>query len=231
MTAASAADASAADMSGATAAIVLAGGRASRLDGAAKPLLDVGGRTLLDRAVAAVAGCDPIIVVGPPASVQGEVVWTRETPEFGGPVAGVAAGLARTESADVFVLAADLPNAEEAVALLRRHPPLAGGEDGICLTDDSGRMQWLIGLYRTDALRRAVATLPDGGRDASIRSLLAGLTIRALPAGALAADVDTWDDLERARATVQAPTRNGTDADHDNGTDALRGSAPNEETT
>jgi len=30
---------------------------------------------------------------------------------------------------------------------------------------------------------------------------------------------------------VQAPTRNGTDADHDNGTDALRGSAPNEETT
>ena len=59
-----------------TAAIILAGGRASRLDGAAKPLLEVGGRTLLDRAIAAVAGCDPI-VVGPPVPVHGEVAWTR----------------------------------------------------------------------------------------------------------------------------------------------------------
>lgn len=222
------------DASAAPAAIILAGGRAARLDGAAKPLLEIGGRTLLDRAVAAVAGCDPIIIVGPPASVRSEVVWTRETPEFGGPVAGIAAGLAAglasTESAEVFVLAADLPNAEGAVALLRRHPPLASGEDGICLSDDSGRMQWLIGLYRTDALRGAVDALPDGGRDASIRSLLSGLAIIALPAGDLATDVDTWDDLERARATAQAPTRNGADTDHD-GTDAPRGSAPDEETT
>lgn len=195
----------------APAAIILAGGRGSRLDGAAKPLLEIGGRTLLDRAVAAVGGCDPIIIVGPRAPVHGEVVWTRETPEFGGPVAGIAAGLASTESADVFVLAADLPNAEGAVALLRRHPYLAVGEDGICLTDDSGRMQWLIGLYRTGALRRAVGALPDGGRDASIRSLLSGLAINALPAGDLATDVDTWDDLERARATATAPTRNRAD--------------------
>lgn len=193
-----------------TAAIILAGGRASRLDGAAKPLLEVGGRTLLDHAVAAVAGCDPIIVVGPPAPVHSEVVWTRETPEFGGPVAGIAAGLARTESADVFVLAADLPNAEEAVALLHRHPPLAVGEDGICLIDESGRMQWLTGRYRSDALRRAIAALPDGGRDASLRSLLAGLAISAVPAGGLATDVDTWDDLERARSTAQTPPHSST---------------------
>lgn len=213
-----------------TAAIILAGGRASRLDGAAKPLLEVGGRTLLDRAIAAVAGCDPIVVVGPPAPVPGEIVWTRETPEFGGPVAGIAAGLASTESADVFVLAADLPHAEDAVALLRRHPPLTRGEDGICLADESGRMQWLIGLYRTDALRRAVASLPAGGRDASIRSLLAGLAVNALPAGDLATDVDTWDDLERARATAQTERngadteRNATDNDH-NGTDTEQNGA------
>lgn len=205
------------------AAIILAGGRASRLDGAAKPLLEVGGRTLLDRAIAAVASCDPIVVVGPPVPVHGEVVWARETPEFGGPVAGIAAGLASTESDEVFVLAADLPNAEEAVALLRRHPPLASGEDGICLADDSERMQWLIGLYRTDVLRRAVAALPDVGRDASIRSLLAGLAVTALQAGDLATDVDTWDDLERARATAQNPTTTAPTPP--------RGSAPDEEMT
>ncbi|WP_447648176.1 molybdenum cofactor guanylyltransferase [Microbacterium forte] len=229
--------------SGPTAAIILAGGRASRLDGTAKPLLEVGGRTLLDRAIAAVDGCDPIVVVGPPAPTRVRVVWTRETPEFGGPVAGIAAGLALVNTAHVLLLAADLPNAEGAVALLHRHPPLSadadgkigkadadgkGGEDdadstngghgidGVCLIDASGRMQWLVGRYRTDALRSAAAALPDGGRDASLRSLLARLRIRAIPAGDLATDVDTWDDLERARAAAPMPPRDG---------------APDEETT
>ncbi|MEV7608645.1 NTP transferase domain-containing protein [Microbacterium sp. NPDC089320] len=199
-----------------TAAIILAGGRASRLGGAVKPLLDVAGRTLLDHAVAAVDGCDPVIVVGPSAPTRDHVVWTRESPEFGGPVAGIAAGLALVDTADVLLLAADLPNAVDAVALLHRHPRLSGGEDGVCLIDASERMQWLVGRYRADALRAALATLPDGGRDASLRSLLAGLRIRAVPAGELATDVDTWDDLERARAA--SPT-------------SPRGSAPDEETT
>ncbi|KRD50458.1 molybdenum cofactor guanylyltransferase [Microbacterium sp. Root280D1] len=229
--------------SGPTAAIILAGGRASRLDGTAKPLLEVGGRTLLDRAIAAVDGCDPIVVVGPPAPTRVRVVWTRETPEFGGPVAGIAAGLALVDTADIVLLAADLPNAEGAVALLHRHPPLsadadgkigkadadgkdgkadapstngAHGIDGVCLIDASGRMQWLVGRYRTDALRSAAAALPDGGRDASLRSLLARLRISAIPAGDLATDVDTWDDLERARAAAPMPPRDG---------------APDEETT
>ena len=220
--------------SGPTAAIILAGGRASRLDGTAKPLLEVGGRTLLDRAIAAVDGCDPIVVVGPPAPTRVRVVWTRETPEFGGPVAGIAAGLALVDTADIVLLAADLPNAEGAVALLHRHPPLsadadgkigdddapstngAHGIDGVCLVDASGRMQWLVGRYRTDALRSAAAALPDGGRDASLRSLLARLRISAIPAGDLATDVDTWDDLERARAAAPMPPRDG---------------APDEETT
>jgi len=213
--------------SGPTAAIILAGGRASRLDGTAKPLLEVGGRTLLDRAIAAVDGCDPIVVVGPPAPTRVRVVWTRETPEFGGPVAGIAAGLALVDTADIVLLAADLPNAEGAVALLHRHPPLsadadgkigdddapstngAHGIDGVCLVDASGRMQWLVGRYRTDALRSAAAALPDGGRDASLRSLLARLRISAIPAGDLATDVDTWDDLERARAAAPMPPRDG----------------------
>lgn len=208
------------------AAIVLAGGRASRLGGAAKPLLEVGGRTLLDHAVAAVADCDPVIVVGPRMPVAGNVAWVREDPPFGGPVAAIAAGLAHLETiapetatpettttepttaepAEVYVLAADLPNADEAVALLRQHP-LSPAEDGVCLSDASGRMQWLTGRYRVDALRAAARALPDEGRDASARVLLGGLTLTAVDAGGLAADVDTWDDLERARAKTQGHRR------------------------
>ncbi|WP_120493834.1 molybdenum cofactor guanylyltransferase [Microbacterium phyllosphaerae] len=209
-----------------TAAIILAGGRASRLGGAAKPLLDIDGRTLLDRAVAAVAGCEPIVVVGPPSPLHVDVVWARETPSFGGPVAGVAAGLALIDSAEVYVLAADLPNAEAAVAVLRQHPPLSPGDDenkndndndenasenenhdGLCLTDAAGRMQWLLGRYRTASLRTAVAALPDSGRGASMRALLADLALTTRAAGDLAMDVDTWDDLERARAMMSTHRR------------------------
>lgn len=185
-----------------TAAIILAGGRATRVGGAAKPLLEVGGATLLEHALAAVRGCSPIIVVGPPVPVRAEVVWARESPPFGGPVAALSAGLRHVESREVYVLAADVPRAAEAVALLRQHPP--GPEtDGLCLRDADGRMQWLIGRYRTAALQAAAGALPDGGRDASIRSLLAGLTVTAIPGGDLATDVDTWDDLERARAVFR----------------------------
>lgn len=199
-----------------TAAIILAGGRASRLGGAAKPLLDIDGRTLLDRAVAAVAGCEPIVVVGPPSPLHVDVVWARETPSFGGPVAGIAAGLALIDTAEVYLLAADLPNAEAAVAVLRQHPPLSPDDenasenenhDGLCLTDAAGRMQWLLGRYRTAPLRTAVAALPDSGRGASMRALLADLALTARAAGDLAMDVDTWDDLERARAMMSTHRR------------------------
>ncbi|MFB4350716.1 molybdenum cofactor guanylyltransferase [Microbacterium sp. CR_7] len=190
-----------ADRSG---AIILAGGRATRLGGAAKPLLDIGGRTLLDRVVHAVADCSPIVVVGPAAVTAQKVIWTREEPPFGGPVAGIAAGLVRIDSAEVYLVAADLVHPDDAVAALRRHPPLADGMDGVCLSDADGRMQWLTGRYRTDALRAAVAALPASGRDASMRSFLAPLSLTACRAGDLAADVDTWHDLDRARASIPA---------------------------
>lgn len=48
------------------AAIVLAGGRGSRLGGADKASIEIGGRMLLDHVLDAVEWCAPIIVVGPP---------------------------------------------------------------------------------------------------------------------------------------------------------------------
>lgn len=190
------------------AAIVLAGGRASRLDGVDKPQLVVGDARLLDHAVRAVSWCDPIVAVGPIAPVEADVVWTREIPEFGGPAAAIAAGLALIDAAEVCIVAADTPRAVEAVALLRARPNRE--VDGVCLADATGRPQWLLGRYRTEALRAAIRMLPDSGRNASIRSLLEGLRLDVVPAGDLVADVDTWDDLERARA-LPAPTRRPAD--------------------
>ncbi|WP_460772382.1 molybdenum cofactor guanylyltransferase [Microbacterium sp. GXF7504] len=196
------------------AAILLAGGRASRVDGAAKPLFEVGGRTLLDRAVAAVtdAGAGPVTVVGPVLDETLPVRWVREDPPFGGPAAAVVAALAATQATDAaadpdwtLLLACDLARPDLAVTrLLADLPLLPDDTEGVCLADEGSRPQWLTGAYRTRALRRAAASLPDGGRDAPVRALLDDLAIAALRApDDVTADVDTWEDLERARRALE----------------------------
>lgn len=180
-------------------AILLAGGRASRMGGVDKPGLLVDGVSMRDRAIAAVASvdADPVIVVGPESASGHDVRWAREDPPFSGPAAAVVTALA-ARGADAaewtFLLACDLARPDAAVAALA-----AGirGRDGSCLADADGRMQWLTGVYRTAALAEAAASLPDGGRDLPVRALLSGLAVVALPdPGSSARDVDTWEDYE-----------------------------------
>lgn len=193
-------------------AVLLAGGRATRVDGAAKPLFDIGGRTLLHRAVEAVsdAGASPITIVGPDelrASLTGlssvaSVECAREEPPFSGPAAGVVAALATWQSdpAWTFVFACDLARPDLAVAqLVADLPLLPRGSDGVCLADASSRPQWLTGVYRTARLRAGAAALPDAGRDASMRALLDDLAITAIVAPEASVDIDTWEDLSRAK--------------------------------
>ncbi|WP_426321161.1 molybdenum cofactor guanylyltransferase [Microbacterium sp. E-13] len=188
-------------------AILLAGGRATRLGGASKPLLDVGGQTLLQSAVRAArrAAASPVTVVAPVLDETLPVSWVREDPPFSGPAAAVVAALASwPQAADpewTLLLACDLPGAEAAVVRLVGDLPLLPGDaGGICLGDRSSRPQWLIGVYRTGALRGAASALPLGGRDAPVRALLDELAITVVAAGDdLTRDVDTWEDLEEAR--------------------------------
>ncbi|SBS75019.1 molybdenum cofactor guanylyltransferase [uncultured Microbacterium sp.] len=190
-------------------AILLAGGRATRLGGAAKPLLEVGGRSLLQRAVDAAAACSPLTVVGEPVPGIDGVEWFREDPPFGGPAAAIVAALsAWSEDPDwTMILACDVPGVVEAAARLRRDLPLLPTDsDGVCLGDAGSRPQWLTGLYRTTPLRRAATALPDRGQGAPVRALLDDLAIAVVAAPAEETDdVDTWEDLERARARARGP--------------------------
>lgn len=187
-------------------AVLLAGGRGSRVGGAVKPLFEVRGSTLLRAAIDAVraGGARRVIVAAPVLDDAIEVTWVREDPPFGGPVAGIVAALDAVDADEVYVVACDLPTAGPAVAALPdRLPP---GVDGVCL--DDGRRQWLIGRYRTAALRAAASGLPDRGRDASMRALLGGLAIATVAASPdLTRDIDTWDDLEAARGGAMTESR------------------------
>lgn len=177
-------------------AIILAGGTARRLGGVDKPALDVGGVSLLDRAVDAVAGAARIVVVGPRRPVVREVLWCREQPVGGGPVAAIATGLACTAAEIVVVLAADLPWVCPAVPVLLG--ALSSGNVAV-LVDPSGRVNHLAAVWRRAALTAALKSVgdPDG---APVRSLLAGAEQILVPdTGGWGRDCDTWDDLAEAR--------------------------------
>jgi molybdopterin-guanine dinucleotide biosynthesis protein A len=170
---------------------VLAGGRARRLGGLDKATVEVAGRTLLDHALAAVRGASPIVVVGPRRDVGG-VLWTREDPPGGGPVAGLAAGLALVDVEFVAVLAVDQPGVTASTVDRLRN---AVGEHGAVLVDAEGRLQWLIGVWRVAALRAALPADPEGASLRSVLGPLAPAAVSALPGEAQ--DVDTPDDLAR----------------------------------
>jgi molybdenum cofactor guanylyltransferase len=100
-------------------AIILAGGRGSRLGGADKPGLMVGGTTLAEAVTAAAAGAGAgrVVLVGPArpelAGLAGRLPAglsvVREDPPGSGPVPALRAGLAVTAAPWVALLAADLP--------------------------------------------------------------------------------------------------------------------------
>jgi molybdopterin-guanine dinucleotide biosynthesis protein A len=172
--------------------VVLAGGRGSRLGGVDKASVVVAGRALLDHVLDAVASAERIVVVGPRKDGVPGVTWAREDPPGGGPLAGLAAGLAHVDAEVVVVLAVDQPGITRSTVdrLLA-----AVGDTGAVLVDDEGRHQWLTGAWRTEVLRQA---LPADPRDVSMRSvlgLLAPVAVAARPGEAH--DVDTPHDLIR----------------------------------
>ncbi|WP_448070705.1 molybdenum cofactor guanylyltransferase [Georgenia yuyongxinii] len=187
-------------------AIVLAGGTARRLDGVSKPDVELGGRRLLDHALAATEGAGRVAVVAPDTvAVPDGVLRTLEDPPHGGPVAGIAAGLAALDGHPaggvaaaplLLVLSCDVPFAAGAVPRLLA-AATTSGHDGACLRDSSGYLQWLVGVYRTAALRARLDALGTQLRGSSVRALTSHLTLATVRAqGREAADVDTWPDLD-----------------------------------
>jgi molybdopterin-guanine dinucleotide biosynthesis protein A len=184
---------------GTWAAVVLAGGGGHRLGGVDKPALVVGGRTLLDTALAACSDSAQIVAVGPVRPTSTAVRWTQESPAGSGPLAALSAGIGRL-SADVevvVVLAADLPSVESGTVGRLRAALGESRVDAVVLTDQQGRVQPLLGAYRLPALRHALNAVGDA-RDLPFGRLLDHLSLATIPDNDSAADdIDTPQDLDQ----------------------------------
>jgi molybdopterin-guanine dinucleotide biosynthesis protein A len=194
----------------ATVAVVLTGGRSSRM-GTHKPALDVGGRTVVDRVVAAVAPW-PVVVVGRGEGVPTGTRVVADTQPDAGPVAALATALPYVlgSTADVVVvLAGDLPLvSHEHLERLREHA-LETPPSPAVTADPDGRLNWLCAAWPTALLADRLRALVEGdgvvGR--SVRSLVGDLEVRPVPHDGDVVDVDTPADLAAARALLSEVSR------------------------
>jgi len=190
-------------------ALVLAGGRSSRLGAVPKAGLVYEGETLLARTLGAAGIARQVVAVGPidAEALPPQALVAREDPPFSGPAAGIAAGLAAlaatgTAPSDVtLVLACDMPHADVVVRTLvdaLTDAAAADEIDGVIGVDENGRRQPLAAAYRTSRLAAAVRAHRDELAGLPVSRLIADLTLLpvATPPGATD-DVDTWSDAQR----------------------------------
>lgn len=169
-------------------AVVLAGGRSSRM-GRDKAGLQWRGTTLLQRTVdvvgAAVAG--PVLVVRAAGqslpSLPAEVTVVDDSRPAAGPLQGLADGLAAVDAPAAFVCATDLPFLHPAFV---RRVVAALGDADVALPVVGGFRQPLVAAYRIALAARAADLLAAG--ESRPGALLAGCDVVLLDERSLLAD-------------------------------------------
>ncbi len=188
--------------------IILAGGRSLRL-GEDKILADLAGQSALDyllhRLLRALPQA-PVIAVGKPRPSRCHPRWVREDPPEGGPVAGLAAGLAALPGSPApsdqwfMLLAGDLPFAALAVPALLRATPQ--GNTALVAIDETHRRQPLLACYQRAAVAQILAATHVNGM--AMHELLQKLRVGPVSVPPQSCwDIDTPEDLERARRVIE----------------------------
>ena len=197
--------------------VVLAGGRSRRFGDRDKALARFDGRTLVSRAVDAVAplGVDPPFVAVGTASrrallgsgIDRPVEYVFDPPGIGGPVGGILAAARVTEADRLAVVGCDMPLATtEAIRWLAGQ---SADADAVVPVDDGGELQPVFAVYRTTAVTAAESRLTS----AALFGLLDELDVHRVPV----ASAPTEGGVDRALTNVNTPAdlerlRDGTDS-------------------
>jgi len=185
-------------------ALILAGGRATRLGGVAKHAILIDGETILARLVRVLEPrvAELLVGVGSAGAIEGiggqrpPLRPVRDAVADVGPLAGVAAGLASATTPWMIVVAGDMPFLSGSVidALTRTADPEI---DAVGIMR-GGRPEPLVCALRVSVARPAVERMLAGGRFKASHLLTAeGLAVRwieDLDPGALR-NINSPDDL------------------------------------
>lgn len=205
--------------SGAGSAIILAGGKSSRM-GRAKAALPFGGVTILERILAELGkDFDEIVVVAARADTESYpvermirgvpgVVLLRDEDSYGGPVAALVRGLEAAHGDSVFACSCDLPllRVEVARFLCDR---LDGFDAAIPQVDN--RAQPLCAGYRRSAYA-AIEAIAAGG-ERRLTAIVSRLNVRTVTEAELLSidpgltsflNTNTPEDYARALALADA---------------------------
>jgi molybdenum cofactor guanylyltransferase len=191
---------------GSTAALILAGGKASRMGGGDKPLLDVGGSSMLARVIAVLrpdAAAIAISANGDPARFAAFAVPVLPDGAFEGegPLAGLLAGLdwaVTLHAAALLTVPGDTPFVPSGLATALAPPPACAA------TGDRGHH--LVALWPVacrDDLRRLLSV--PGRRNVEHFARLIGMRRVDFPLAKWDAfvNVNTPDDLALARSIAE----------------------------
>lgn len=197
-------------------ACILAGGRATRLGGRAKPLVPVDGATILERQldvlvplvaevlVAIAPGAAPLPV---PARYADHVRFVEDAVAGAGPLAGITAGLSGCRTPWLLVVAGDLPHLQpDLVRLVCAR--VQGAQVDAVVPRVQGLPEPLLAVYAASVEPVARARLLAGRRKAAGLVTEAGLRVAWIEEAELRsidhdlrsfADVDTPEDLARSQ--------------------------------
>jgi molybdopterin-guanine dinucleotide biosynthesis protein A len=186
-------------------AAVLAGGRATRLEGRVKAMLPVGGRPILTRLLDEIRHLDAdVIVVARDAApfAEFDVRVVKDRPEAEGAMGGLYTALVTASTPHVLVVAGDLPFVT--AGFLRHLVSLRDGADVVAPRDESG---WhpLCACYdrrlAADLAGRLAAgrlKLIDALEEWHVRAVMPDELARFDPDGGLLMNVNTPDEYLHA---------------------------------
>jgi len=187
-------------------AVVLAGGRGSRLEGRDKPLVEVAGRPLIQYILEKLRSQVRHVQINANRHLDryrafGVPVFSDDTEGFCGPLAGMQAALHRSETRHVLFLPGDAPVVDRRYGA-RMFEALNASGATACVAVSAGRWQPVhcilsrtLGAALDDAVRRGSSV------EAWLREIgAATLDLSDSPGQFL--NLNTWDDLPALEAAL-----------------------------
>jgi molybdopterin-guanine dinucleotide biosynthesis protein A len=148
--------------------IILAGGQGRRMGGADKGLVPIAGRTMIEHVIDRLRPQVTHIVISANRSLPryaqfGFPVVIDASPDYPGPLAGIAAGMQSATTDYVAVVPCDCPLIDEKL-VERLARAYAGERADIAVAHDGQRLQPAFLFLRREMLSDLTRFLDDGGR-------------------------------------------------------------------